>query len=123
MKALAGDHDEDDAGTCGPAGTSGIAGRFFAHLWGLDCLLELSPDDAGCVQGSFSADGEPLEITGGSLGPHGELRGVIRAHDLTEPFAEFRARPDADGLFLELDVTDTETGLETTERVRFVRLG
>ncbi len=100
-----------------------IAGRFWARVWDLDCVLELRLDDSGRMQGSFSADGEPLEIVGHSPGPDGEVRGLIRASNLEEMFAAFRARLDADGLFLEVDVTDVETGLETAGHVMFARLG
>jgi hypothetical protein len=128
VKALAGDHDEGGTAATG-AGTTemarvsseSISGRFWARVWDLDCVLELRLDEAGRLRGSFDADGEPLEVAGGSPGPDGAVRGVIRAHDLEEPFATFCARPDADGLLLEVDLTD-EAGLEGTERVAFARL-
>lgn len=133
MGARADQHDEGDAST-DTAGTNEaslstratteiIAGRFWARVWDLDCVLELHLDDAGRMSGSFSADGEPLEVTGDLPGPDGEVRGVIRARNLEDTFAAFRARLDADGLFLEVDVTDVETGLETAGHVIFARLG
>jgi hypothetical protein len=125
VKALAGDHDEGgtaatSAGTTEMARASslGITGRFWARVWDLDCVLELRLDEAGRLQGSFDADGEPLEVAGGAPGPDGAVRGVIRAHDLEEQFATFCVRPDADGLLLEVVLTD-EPGLE---RVAFSRL-
>jgi hypothetical protein len=125
MKALADHHDDDGTGAYGAVGSSGksIAGRFFARLWDLDCVLELHLDNAGLLKGSFIVDGEQLEITGALLGPHGEVRGIIRAHNLAEAFAAFQARLAEDGLFLEVNVTDADTGLETARRVIFVRLG
>ncbi len=132
MRASADHHDEDaprrasaetDETKLTKTNTEIIAGRFWARVWDLDCVLELRLDDAGRMQGWFSADGEPLEITGDAPGPDGEVRGLIRAGNLEEMFAAFRARLDADGLFLEVDVTDVETGLETAGHVMFTRLG
>jgi hypothetical protein len=132
MRASA-DHHDEDAPKKASAETGEtkitktnieiIAGRFWARIWDLDCILELHLNDAGGMQGSFSADGEALEITGDSPGPDGEVRGLIRSSNLQEMFAAFRARLDADGLFLEVDVTDVETGLETAGHVMFARLG
>jgi hypothetical protein len=128
VKALAGDHDEGGTVATGSSTTEmarvsslGISGRFWAHVWGLDCVLELRLDEAGCLRGSFDADGEPLEVAGGSPDPDGAVCGVIRAHDLEEPFATFCARPDEDGLLLEVDLTD-EAGPDGAERVAFARL-
>jgi hypothetical protein len=132
MRASADHHDEDapkkasaetEETKITKTNTEIIAGRFWARIWDLDCILELHLNDAGCMQGSFSADGEALEITGDSPGPDGEVRGLIRSSNLQEMFAAFRARLDADGLFLEVDVTDVETGLETAGHVIFARLG
>jgi hypothetical protein len=85
-------------------------------------VFSLHLDASGRMQGSFSADNEALEITGHSPGLDGEVRGSGRASKLNEMFAAFRARLDADGLFLEVDVTDVETGLKTAEHVMFARL-
>lgn len=124
MKALADHHDEDDTGTRGSVWTSGvgIAGRFFARLWDLDCVLELHLDSRGQPKGSFFVDGDRLEVAAEWSGPRGAVCGVIRAHQLAECFAVFQARLDEDGLFLEVRVMDAVSGLETATRVIFVRL-
>lgn len=68
--------------------SASITGRFFARLWDLDCVLELQLDRAGRIDGSFIADGESLEITGGSPDPQRAVCGATRAPDLAESLAE-----------------------------------
>ena len=100
-----------------------IVGRFFARLWDIDCVLELCLNNAGCIEGLLIADDEPLEIAGGSPDPNGDVRGLIRARSLTEAFAVFQAHLAEDGLFLQVNLADAETGLEIAADVMFVRLG
>ncbi len=102
-------------------GSSGVSGRFWAYLWGMDCVLELYLSAAGRLEGSLEADGEWLEVKGGMPEPDGAVRGVVRAQNLSEPFVTFRACTDMDGLFLDLEILGGE--LETAEHVAFARLG
>jgi hypothetical protein len=95
-----------------------FTGRFRGSVWGMSCVLELFVDEAGCVRGSFDADGEPLEVTGAALDQ--TVRGVIRAHSLEERFAAFRARVNADGLLLEVRLGDADE--LPLEHVTFARL-
>jgi hypothetical protein len=99
-----------------------LNGRYWANVWGIDCVLELHLDDAGHLNGSFEADGDPLEVTGEPVGASGACCGVIRARGLSENFAEFRAEPAEDGLILEVNLTNTEDGLEHEGQVMFTRL-
>jgi hypothetical protein len=132
VNALAGHHDEEppntDAATSDAANLisaaikAGITGRFEARVWDLDCLLELHLDETGQPQGSFSADGEPLEITCERPHSNGAFVAVIRAKNMKEPFATFQARLHEDGLHLEVNGIDLETGLETIEHLLFARL-
>lgn len=96
-----------------------LTGRFWAQVWDLDCVLELRVDEAGCLAGWFDADGQRLEVSGGLPDASGQLSGLIRAPNLSEPFASFRIRQGLDGLLLEVRATgDTNSPLS----VQFVRL-
>ena len=99
-----------------------LNGRYWASVWGIDCVLELRLDDVGHLNGSFEADGDPLEVTGETEGASGACHGVIRAHGLSEHFAEFRAEPAEDGLMLEVHLTNTDGNLEHEGQVMFTRL-
>ncbi len=105
-----------------PTADSSLPGRYVACVWDLECVLELRLDSAGRLQGSFSADGEPLLMVIGLIHPDGEVSGLIRSHHLEEVFAKFRARLGVDSDVLEVDVTDVDTGLETAACVLFQRL-
>ena len=122
VKAFVGDRERDghDALAC--------TGQFWARLWDLDCVLELHLNSAGRIAGSFSADGEALEVTGEVPDAGGAVRGVIRARNLTDLFASFHAQPAADGAFLEVVMTnEASAGLDRRDAalnhtVRFERL-
>lgn len=115
-------HTDAKRGSTSP--DSALTGRFWGRIWNVECVLELRLDDAGHLQGLFDADGEVLEVALGPPDATGAVRGVIRAHDLAEPFATFRAQPDADGSCLEVNLTDeAEPDPERMERVILVRLG
>lgn len=128
MEAHSGHHDANQGGH--PAETLGAVGRFWARVWDMDCVLELRLDDTGRLCGWFHADGERLEITGdppdpqqgAEEGTEQEVHGLIRAFGLSEPFASFRAKPDADGLFLEVDLTGANLEPGTAPHVTFTRL-
>lgn len=96
-----------------------LTGRFWAQVWDLDCVLELRVDEAGCLQGSFDADGQRLEVSAGPPDASGQVSGLICSANLSEPFASFRLRQGFDGLLLEVRATGDTDSLE---RVQFVRL-
>ncbi len=96
-----------------------LTGRFWACVWDLDCVLETRLNELDCLEGWFEADGQRLEVLVGSLEPNGEVSGLIRAANLTEPFALFRARADAQGLLLEVRTLGDPLSFE---RVIFERL-
>lgn len=106
-----------------PGAVQAFTGRFWGRIWDIECVLEFHLDDAGQLQGSFDADGEVLEVCLGPPDDTGLVRGVIRAHDLSEPFATFCTRPDGDGLFLEMDlIQGDEPSLEAAQHVVLARL-
>lgn len=96
-----------------------LTGRFWARVWDLDCVLELHLNKLGYTEGWFEADGQRLEVSGDAIGASGEISGLIRAANLTEPFASFRARDCRDGVLLELRANGHDSSFE---RVVFVRL-
>jgi len=96
-----------------------LTGRFWAHVWDLDCVLELHLNELGYTEGWFEADGQRLEVSGDAPDASGEVSGLIRAATLSEPFALFRARADAQGLLLEIRTAPDTSSLE---HVVFVRL-
>jgi hypothetical protein len=102
---------------------TGMTGRYWARIWDMDCVLELRLDDAGNIVGSFSVDDEPLKLTGEPPSPNHEVRGVIHARHITEPFATFQARTTEGGLLLEVLLNDADNTPSNTERAVFVRLG
>lgn len=102
-----------------PSARVNLTGRYWACIWDLDCVLELHLNKLGCTEGWFEADGQRLEVSGGAPDASGEVGGLIRAANLTEPFAFFRARADAQGLLLEIRTAPEPSSLE---RVVFVRL-
>lgn len=99
-----------------------LSGRYWANVWGIDCVLELHLDDAGHLNGWFEADGDPLEVTGETEDASGACHGIIRAHGLSEHFAEFRAEPAEDGLMLEVQLANADGNLEHEGQVMFTRL-
>ncbi len=115
------------AGSRSDPSTSSLPGRYAARVWDLECVLELHLDCAGRLQGSFSADGEPLLVVIGLTHANGQVSGQIRARNLAEIFAGFRARLGGDGNDLNVDVTDPDgelesSQLETAAQVLFKRL-
>jgi len=102
--------------------SAGLAGRFWAVLWGMDCVLELYLNALGTLEGSFEADGERLEVVGSSPPAGGEFGGTIRARGLPEAFAVFRARLTPQGLWLELVSTSAGASPERATGVIFERL-
>jgi hypothetical protein len=107
MRVLVGDRDLN---------ALAFTGRFWARFWDFDCVLELHLDSAGRIAGSFSADGEALEVTGEVPDACGAVRGVIRARNLADLFARFHAQPVAAGAFLEVVMTNEgSTGLDRTD--------
>lgn len=102
--------------------SAGFAGRFWAVLWGMDCVLELRYSASGALEGSFEADGERLEVVGSSPEAGREFGGTIRASVLPEAFAAFQARLIAQGLWLELVSSPVGANPEPATRVIFERL-
>ena len=102
--------------------SAGFAGRFWAVLWGMDCVLELYMSASGTLEGSFEADGERLEVMGSSPAAGREFGGTIRASVLPEAFAAFRARPTPQGLWLELVSSPLGASPERATEVIFERL-
>ena len=83
--------------------THPLAGRYNAQIWEVDCELELHLDQTGCLIGTFTADGETLEVFGGVPSLYGEVYGVIREGRDGETLAVFRAVPQVQTLLLEID--------------------
>ena len=83
--------------------THPLAGRYNAQIWEVDCELELSLDQTGCLIGTFIADGETLGVFGGVPSLYGEVYGVIREGRDGETLAVFRAVPQVQTLLLEID--------------------
>ena len=84
--------------------THPLAGSYTARIWQVDCELELSLDQTGCLIGTFTADGETLEVFGGVPSLYGEVYGVIREGRNGETLAVFRAVPQVQALLLEIDL-------------------
>lgn len=115
MKWLAGHRNRDEAQWM----QTSLTGRYWAHVWDLDCVLELHLSEPGDITGWFEADGQRLEVSGAAPDASGEVSGLIRAANLSEPFASFRARADVQGLLLEVRTAGDPS---SPQRVVFVRL-
>jgi hypothetical protein len=100
-----------------------LPGCYKARLQHTDCTLELGLDQSGCLIGSFQADGENLEITGGVPGAYGEVYGAIRERSSLETVAVFRAVPRIRQLILEIDTPNAHNRMElgNAERIVFER--
>jgi hypothetical protein len=100
-----------------------LPGKYKAQLQHIDCDLELGLDQSGCLSGSFLADGEHLEITGGVPSVFGEVYGVIRERISLETVAVFRAVPHIRQLILEIDTPNANNVMElgNAERIVFER--
>jgi hypothetical protein len=100
-----------------------LPGHYKAQLQHIDCNLELGLDQSGCLTGSFLADGENLEITGGVPSTFGEVYGVIRERFNLETVAVFRAVPHIRQLILEIDMPNAHNVMElgNAERIVFER--
>jgi hypothetical protein len=101
-----------------------LPGKYKAQLQHIDCDLELGLDQSGCLTGSFFADGENLEISGGVPSTFGEVYGVIRERLNLETVAVFRAVPHIRQLVLEIDTPNAHNVMElgNAERIVFERL-
>lgn len=101
-----------------------LPGCYRAQLQDTICDLELNLDQSGCLSGSFLADGENLEITGGLPSAFGEVYGVIRERTTGETVAAFRAVPHLRQLILEIDTPNAHNVMElgNAERILFERL-
>jgi hypothetical protein len=101
-----------------------LPGRYNAQLQNTNCTLELTLDQSGCLSGSFRADSEDLEITGGVPSVFGEVYGVIRERTTGETVAVFRAVPQVRQLILEIDTPNAHNVMElgNAERIVFERL-
>jgi hypothetical protein len=101
-----------------------LPGCYRVQLQHTDCTLELGLDQSGCLIGSFLADGENLEITGGVPSAFGEVYGVIRERTNLETVAVFRAVPLIRQLVLEIDTPNAHNVMElgNAERIVFERL-
>jgi hypothetical protein len=100
-----------------------LPGNYKAQLQHVTCDLELGLDQSGCLTGSFLADGENLEITGGVPSSFGEVYGVIRERLNLETVAVFRAVPQIRELILEIDTPNAHNVMElgNAERIVFER--
>jgi hypothetical protein len=100
-----------------------LPGNYKAQLQHVTCDLELGLDQSGCLTGSFFADGENLEITGGVPSAFGEVYGVIRERINLETVAVFRAVPHIRQLVLEIDTPNAHNVMElgNAERIVFER--
>jgi hypothetical protein len=100
-----------------------LPGNYKAQLQHIDCDLELGLDQSGCLTGSFLADGENLEITGGVPSSFGEVYGVIRERFNLETVAVFRAVPHIRELILEIDTPGVHDLMQlgNVERIVFER--
>jgi hypothetical protein len=100
-----------------------LPGNYKAQLQHIDCDLELGLDQSGCLTGSFFADGENLEISGGVPSTFGEVYGVIRERINLETVAVFRAVPHIRQLVLEIDTPNARNVMElgNAERIVFER--
>lgn len=84
---------------------SDLTGIYAAHLGEAECVLMLTFDGEGHLQGSFSTEGETLEVRGG-LSRTGSIFGFLLEPSAGSPVAIFRAIPGLDGMTLQLDVPD-----------------
>ncbi len=100
-----------------------LPGCYRAQLQHIECDLELTLDQSGCLSGSFQANGENLEIIGGVPSGFGEVYGVIRERHSLETVAVFRAVPQIRQLILEIDTPNAHTVMElgNAERIVFER--
>jgi hypothetical protein len=100
-----------------------LSGCYRVRLQHTDCTLELALNQSGCLSGSFQADGENLEITGGIPSVFGEVYGVIREPTTGETIAVFRAVSRMRQLILEIDTPNAHNLMElgNAERIVFER--
>lgn len=82
-----------------------LAGTYAAPLGETECVLELTFDAEGHLLGSFSTEGETLEVRGG-LSRTGSIFGFLLEPSAGSPVAIFRAIPGLNGMTLQLDVPD-----------------
>lgn len=102
-----------------PQGTSGC---YRAWVGGEECLVQLALE-AGVVMGTFKTAGETVEISG-RVSRSGHLSGFLLEPTHKSPIGVFRARLEAGGLLLAMDIPDFEELLEhcDLEPIRFVRV-
>lgn len=98
-------------------------GRYAGQLGGVECTLELWPDERGRLRGHFSSGSERLEVQV-TPGDDGTIYGSLREPGETSAVAVFRASLDGDGLTLELDVPDAceRPDFSGAEQLRLFRL-
>jgi hypothetical protein len=100
-----------------------LTGHYRAKIQNTACELHLRLNPAGCLTGTFCADGQILEILGGIPSLYGEVYGQMRDNTSGEVLAVFRAMPQMHGVQLELDLPNTGDimKLANAEEVIFTR--
>ena len=97
----------------GQVGT--FSGLYAAEVGGTDCAVRLWFDGSGFVHGSFSAEGETLELRGGFAGRTGTVHGIILEPLAHIPVAMFSARVGPQGLSLRLGMPDFDELFDHSE--------
>ena len=102
-----------------PLGATGI---YRAWVGEEECLVQLSVG-AGAVMGTFKTAGETIEISG-RVSRSGHLSGFLLEPTQKSPIGVFRARLEAGGLLLAMDIPDFEELLELCdlEPIHFARI-
>lgn len=112
-----------DEGSVGPVDP--FVGTYTAAVGGGECVVVLVPGPGGRLGGSFTAEGQTLEVSGMPSRRTGQLSGFLLESTARTPVALFRARLEGAELSVEIEVPDLEELLEQCrlEGLEFSRLG
>jgi hypothetical protein len=100
-----------------------ISGTYTAAVQGTQCVLKLWFNGQGFVSGSFSAEGETLEVRG-SISPSRTVNGFLLEPFGHLPLAMFIAQTTVKGLSLRVGAPEFETqgSWWSEERLEFSRV-
>jgi hypothetical protein len=97
-----------------------VAGTYTSRVSDATCTVQFVPSPKGVLKGTFSSEGEELELIASISQRTGYAYGFLLEPFARAPVAFFRARLVREGIALELDVPDFDEMIEGCELERIV---
>lgn len=101
-----------------------VSGMYAATVDGSEWVLKLWHNSQGFVSGSYSSEGETLEVRGGFSAKTAAMQGYLLEPFGMLPVAMLSAQQTAEGLSVEIGVLEFDSLLESAKpaQIRFSRV-